>query len=161
MKTKRTLITTFCCTIIAVLFLRSELLANGGPKTEPNKTAAVTTSYTFQVKNSAERCNMIDSAIIVLDKYDLTGAGFIVRTVSVNMNQELELSDVPAGKYYASIYTYGLRRDRISTVITVTPNTKKKKINKTNIKFSEGEIYIKGQASIPAEDKKLFAYIKF
>lgn len=161
MKTKFTLPLSFKCALAAVLFFQLNSFANGEPGNGAKKNESSAISYVFYVKNSIERCRMIDSAVIVLDKYDLTGAGFIVKTVAIGPNREIQLSDIPEGKYYASIYTYGLHRERVSSVITVKRNPKKKNTNQTIVRFNEGESYSKGQLVIPAEDTKLFAYTKF
>jgi hypothetical protein len=161
MKTKSTRSISFYCTLSAVFLFQLTIYANGGPKAESNKNNSNSILYTFHIKNSAERCKMIDSATIVFDKYDLTGAGVIVRTVALGPNQEIQLTDMPEGKYYATIYTHGLHREHVSTVINVTRNTKKKNANKIAVRFSEGESYTKGSLLIPSEDTKLFAYIKF
>src|SRR5262245_820268 len=62
---------------------------------------------TFNLDNSKNDNKPIDIAYVVLDKYNLTGAGYINQKFEITGNK-IEINDLPEGKYYADIYTAGL-----------------------------------------------------
>jgi hypothetical protein len=130
--------------------------ANDDKKPAATKAAAATTSFRFAVNKEVAQSQVIDSALIVLDKYDHTGAGVVVQMVKLDANNELTLTNISEGKYYAGIYTYGVKKEYVSVVITV----KKNKAGVAKIKLAEAEAYVPGTAVIPAENTKLFSYIK-
>jgi hypothetical protein len=156
MKTCRTSIISKNFFIIMALIFMNNLLANNSKN--PDNEKAEAGNYVFRLQNSTERYMTVDSALIILDKFDLTGAGVVMKVVPVDSNHQLNLTDIPVGKYYAGIYTYGLRKEYISIVITVTGNVKKKKSRSVKINVADAEAYIPGKVIIPPEDISLFSY---
>jgi hypothetical protein len=150
---------TTICILLFVQFtvlLPQHVVANDSTQhVQPTKHS--TGHFTFKLKNVSRTPIFIDSALIVLDKYDLTGAGIVQQMVAVDDKNQLQLAGVPVGKYYAGIYTYGLRKEYISLVITVSNQSKKHK----KVSVTETDLYVKKKVPIPAENLKLFSFIKF
>ncbi len=152
--------------ILAVLALFS-LLLNNVFAAEPDnqsplfrkKQKSTKSDFVFQLHCADKRQVSVDSAIIILDKYDFTGPATVVQVAITDSNYNLNLKDVPAGKYFAGIYTYGLKKEYIETVIVVTAASKRKKTNFKRIKVTYVERFIKG-IPMPEENIELFALIK-
>lgn len=157
MKTNFTLSLRILSVVFLLLAVTTISFANDKVKPRAAKTAAASNkSFRFVVNKEAVTNQVIDSALIILDKYDRTGAGVVMQMVKLDENNELSLTDVPEGKYFATIYTYGLKKERLEVVITVKNN----KPNATKIKLTKTEAYILGTAIIPAEDIRKFSYVK-
>jgi hypothetical protein len=99
----------------------------------------------LKLDNSKNGGQPINAAYIILDKYDLTGAGYVSKKVEVTNNQ-ITLTDLPEGKYYADIYTKGIYKQHFSKVIYVS-----KKGSTYTFKLEETETYIPTKAVIPSE----------
>ncbi len=78
----------------------------------------------------------ISKAIIVLDKYDRTGAGIVQDMFDV-VNKTITLNDVPEGKYYADICTVSVYRQQFHLIIKV----KKKTTNYYKVKLDNVVYY--------------------
>ena len=151
---------TILTALLMIAFIENAM-AYEGRKPSKKKKEAEAINFTFQLKSPSGRFGGVDSALIILDKFDLTGAGVVMKVVAVDSTHQLNLTEVPPGKYYADIYTYGLCRQYIPVVITVTGNSKKQKTNSTNITIADADSYVRGQAVIPPEDLRRFSYVKF
>lgn len=155
---------TFAETVLLLVFLNTTSLAGEGekPASAKDDTAAKANNakYSFHMINAGQI--HVDSALIVLDKFDRTGAGVVIQRVIPDENNRLTLTDVPAGKYYAGIYTYGLQREYFSIVIEVEKPRRKKRRdrNKVVIRISDTDRYIPGMAVIPPENPALFLYVR-
>jgi len=99
----------------------------------------------LKLDNSKNGGQPIDAAYIILDKYNLTGAGYVSKKVGVTNNQ-IALKDLPEGKYYADIYTKGIFKQHFSKVIYVS-----KKGSTYTFKLEETDTYIPNKAYIPSE----------
>lgn len=158
MKTNFTLSLRILSVVFLLVVATTISFANDKVKPRAAKTAAAASnkSFRFVVNKEAVTNQVIDSALIILDKYDRTGAGVVMQMVKLDENNELSLTEVPEGKYFATIYTYGLKKERLEVVITVKNN----KPNATKIKLAETEAYVLGTTIIPAEDIRKFSYVK-
>ena len=150
---------------LAALTLFSFLLNNAfaaGPDNQSpffrKKQKTTKSDFVFRLHCDDKRHVTVDSAVIVLDKYDFTGPATVVQVAITDSNYNLNLKDVPQGKYFAGIYTYGLKKEYIETVIIVTAASKKKKTNFKKIKVAYVEKFIKGMP-MPEENPELFALI--
>lgn len=159
MKTNSTLFAKLIAATCMFLALTNVSLANEGDKpAKKNEKAVIGHSFTIQLDNSANKVKTVDSAFIIFDKYDRTGAGFIQKVVYTDENSNLILEDIPEGKYFVEIYTAGLQKQHFSKVITVTKNSKKG--NKLTITLDHADIYVPGTVAIPAENVKSFSFVK-
>jgi len=99
----------------------------------------------LKLDNSINDGKPIDPAYIVLDKYDLTAAGYISQKFDI-VDNKIMISDLPEGKYYADIYIKGIYKQHFKKVITVT-----KKGNSYTFKMDVMDTFIPKKASIPSE----------
>jgi hypothetical protein len=160
MKTKSTLFAKLIVATCMFLVLTNVSLANEGDKPAKKNAKAAGSSFTIQLDNSANKIKTVDSAFVIFDKYDRTGAGFIQQVVYTDENSNLILENIPEGKYFVEIYTAGIQKQHFSKIITVSKNGSGKKANKLTITLEHADIFIPGQVSIPAENVKSFSYVK-
>jgi hypothetical protein len=99
----------------------------------------------LKLDNSINDGKSINAAYIVLDKYDLTYAGFINQKFDV-VDNKIMISDLPEGKYYADIYIKGMYKQHFKKVITVA-----KKVNTYTFRMDAMDTYILKKANIPSE----------
>ena len=100
---------------------------------------------TFRLDNSENNNKSVDAAFIILDRFDLTGAGVVKEKYDVTDNK-ISLENLPAGKYYADIFVKGFYNQHFSRIINVT-----KKGKTYTFKLSEIGFYEAGNAFIPKE----------
>ncbi len=152
-------------TLLSSLFISASLFAYAGnhtPEAKGQEASSVSTkrashvNYTFQIDNAINKNNTVDSVLVILDKFDRTGAGVVRKVFHPDNNNQVVIADLPSGKYYAEVYILGLYRKHFSTVI----HTEKNKKNKVNLSLDYNDVYTPGNAKIPAEDTRMFAYNK-
>jgi hypothetical protein len=120
-----------------------------------NKAAGV--KYTFHIDNTANKNSTIDSVLVILDKFDHSGAGIVTKVFYPDANNQVVIEALPTGKYYAEIYVLGLYKKHFSSIIHTVKSVKK---NKVRLQLDYKDVYKPGGANIPAEDIKLFAYTR-
>jgi len=92
-----------------------------------------------------------DSVLVIFDRFDHTGAGVIYQVFAADQQNGIDISAVPAGKYYVTIQCLGLHRDRLEKKITI----KKQKNEKITIALSASELFTKDNVVIPVTHTKL------
>jgi hypothetical protein len=92
-----------------------------------------------------------DSVLVIFDRFDHTGAGVIYQVYSADQQNGIDISAIPAGKYYVTIQCMGLHHDRLEKKITI----KKQKNEKVNIALETSEIFTKDNVVIPVTHTKL------
>ncbi|HUB60141.1 MAG TPA: hypothetical protein VL978_05540 [Puia sp.] len=92
-----------------------------------------------------------DSVLVIFDRFDHTGAGVIYQVYSADNKNGIDISAIPAGKYYVTIQCMGLHHDRIEKTITI----KKRKDEKVNIPLEASEVFSKDNVVIPVDHTKL------
>lgn len=92
-----------------------------------------------------------DSVLVIFDRFDHTGAGVIYQVYAADQQNGIDISAVPAGKYYVTIQCMGLHHDRLEKTITI----KKQKNEKVNIALETSEIFSKDNVVIPVTHTKL------
>ena len=122
-----------------------------------NITKAAGVNYTFHLDNTVNKNNAVDSVLIVLDKFDHSGAGIVKKVFYPGTDNQVIIEDLPAGKYYAEVYVLGLYKKHFSTVINTEKSAKK---NKTHLRLDYQDGYTPGNANIPAENIKAFTYTR-
>ncbi len=126
-----------------------------------NTTAAaaktVGVNYAFKLDNSINKNNKVDSVLVILDKFDRTGAGIVRKVFYPNADNQVVIDDLPAGKYYAEIYVLGIYKKHFSTVINTEKVNKK---NKLTLQMDYTDVYVPGNVTMPAEDTKNFSFGK-
>ena len=134
--------------------------ANDTPAVKETSSAvsvkkAAPVHYTFHLDNTVNKNKSVDSVLVILDKFDRSGAGIVTKVFYPDANNQIIVDNLPAGKYYAEIYVLGLYKKHFSAVITAEKTAKK---NKAKLQLDYKDSYIPGNASIPAENTALFAY---
>ena len=92
-----------------------------------------------------------DSVLVIFDRFDHTGAGVIYQVFAADQQNGIDISAIPAGKYYVTIQCLGLHHDRLEKTITI----KKQKNEKVNIALSASELFSKDDVVIPVTHSKL------
>ena len=92
-----------------------------------------------------------DSVLVIFDRFDHTGAGVIYQVYAADQQNGIDISAVPAGKYYVTIQCMGLHHDHLEKTITI----KKQKNEKINIALSASELFSKDNVVIPVSHTKL------
>jgi hypothetical protein len=128
--------------------------ANPGPVPVPasanaaaaTKVLANAGAVRFQFNHVITRADHADSVLVIFDRYDRTGAGVIYQMYAADNQQGIDISNIPAGKYFVTIQFVGLHRDRLERVI----NIKSKKSEKVRIELGDAEVFSKDKVVIPA-----------
>lgn len=102
-------------------------------------------SVTFRFDNSKNQDRPIGTAYIILDRFDLTGAGIIKEKYYV-IDNEISLQNLPVGKYYADVFIKGFYKQYFSKVIKVTNKEKT-----YTFKLSEVGFYNPRTVAMPKE----------
>jgi hypothetical protein len=92
-----------------------------------------------------------DSILVIFDRFDHTGAGVIYQVYAADQQNGIDISAVPAGKYYVTIQCMGLHHDRLEKTITI----KKQKNEKVNIALVASELFSRDNVVIPVTHTKL------
>lgn len=146
---------------LAIFIIAGHLSASGQLNYFGLKSKKGSGDFTFYLQGSSARYVNVDSALIVLDKYDHTGAGAVIKMVTVDSCNGLNLTGIPVGKYYAGIYTFGIYKQYIPLVINVIATPGKKNSNTAKIIVTDTERYVLGKAEIPAENINLFTFSSY
>jgi|GEM_PF-1020821 len=114
-------------------------------------------NYTFNIDNKVNKNNSIDSVLVILDKFDHSGAGIVKKIYYPDANNQIVIEGLPTGRYYADVYVLGLYKKHFSSVIRTVKSSRK---NKARLQLDYADAYHPGNASIPEENIRLFAYNK-
>jgi hypothetical protein len=128
--------------------------ANPGPIPVPasanaaaaTKVLANAGAIRFQFNKIVTTADHTDSVLVIFDRFDHTGAGVIYQLYAADSLQGIDISAVPAGKYYVTIKFLGVHRDQIEKVI----NIKSKKSEKVRIALDDTQAFSKDNVVIPA-----------
>jgi hypothetical protein len=146
------LITFVALTIIAVAGyandgkLPASAAANSAASSKVMNAGAV--RFQFSNINAQDRT---DSVLVIFDRFDHTGAGVIYQVYAADQQNGIDISAIPAGKYYVTIQCMGLHHDRLEKTITI----KKQKNEKVNIALATSELFSKDNVVIPQTHTKL------
>jgi len=100
----------------------------------------------FQFNNITAADEHKDSVLIIFDRFDHTGAGIVYRVFAADNTDGIDVSEVPAGKYYVTIQCLGLHHDRLERLVTI----KARKNEKVRIQLTASEEFSKDKVVIPA-----------
>jgi hypothetical protein len=90
--------------------------------------------------------DLTDSVLVIFDRFDHTGAGVIYQVYAADQQNGIDISAIPAGKYYVTIQCLGMHHDHLEKTITV----KKEKNEKVKIELAAIEVFSKDNVKIPA-----------
>ena len=81
----------------------------------------------------------VDSVLVIFDRFDHTGAG-IVKRIYYPTDNQFTIPNVPAGRYYISIYCLGFYRDTFNDLMFVN----KRHSNNLRYKLKPLEEFVPG-----------------
>ena len=100
----------------------------------------------FQFNNITAADEHKDSVLIIFDRFDRTGAGIVYQVFAADAADGIDVSQIPAGKYFVTIQCLGLHHDRLERVVTI----KSQKNEKIRIELTHSEEFSKDNVVIPA-----------
>jgi|SRR6185312_2749730 len=92
-----------------------------------------------------------DSVLVIFDRFDHTGAGIVYQVYSADQQNGIDISAIPAGKYFVTIQCMGLHHDHLEKTITI----KRNKNEKINFSLTAIEVFSKDNVVIPATHTSL------
>lgn len=92
-----------------------------------------------------------DSVLVIFDRFDHTGAGVIYQIYSADQQNGIDISSIPAGKYFVTIQCMGIHHDHLEKTITI----KKNKNEKINFALTATEVFSKDNVVIPTSHTSL------
>ncbi len=132
-----------CCTLILVLLLLgySEALAQ-------RKIGTDSVRVTLRFNNNINKNLPLDSVYVILDRWDLSGAGMIKKVYQPKDNV-IVLDKIPRGKYYIDVFCLGIYQQSFSEVSWVY--NRRKNRNTFKFRLKESEAYSDSTVRIPPE----------
>ena len=132
-------------TFVATTLITIAALANDGKA--PAQSASTSAASAKVMNAGALRLQFTnintqdhkDSVLVIFDRFDHTGAGVIFQVFSADDQNGIDISAIPAGKYFVTIQCMGLHHDRLEKTITI----KKQKNEKLNIALAASELFSK------------------
>ncbi len=145
-------ITFVALTITAIAGYANDGKVNASASTSSAASAKVMNAgaVRFQFSNIKAQ-DHTDSVLVIFDRFDHTGAGVIYQVFAADQQNGIDISAVPAGKYYVTIQCLGLHHDRLEKKVTI----KKQKNEKISIALSASELFTKDNVVIPVSHTKL------
>jgi hypothetical protein len=135
--------------LFLILYILSSQLGqqNANNNAEANATAIKGQKLKIVLSNHATDYMHSDSVLVILDKYDHSGAGIVKKKFYPGADHSFTVTGVPEGRYYATIKCLGVHHDYVEKVVRVVRD----KDNTLKIKLEEAEDFSKDQVSIPGE----------
>jgi len=81
----------------------------------------------------------VDSVLVIFDRFDRTGAG-VIRKIFHPVNNEINIPQVPEGRYYISLYCLGLHREYFNDLTWIN----KRHSNSLDYNIAPAEEYVPG-----------------
>jgi hypothetical protein len=128
------------------------VFAGDGPTPVPAANNAARTAKVINAGavrfqfNNISSADHTDSVLIIFDRFDHTGAGVIYQVFAADNSNGVDITAVPAGKYYVTIQCLGLHHDRLEKVVSI----KKQKNERVHIDLKTSEAFSKDNVVIPA-----------
>ncbi len=102
-------------------------------------------TVTILLQNASDKLSKIDSVFIIMDRYDLRGAGVVKQVFYPDMDNRIKIS-LPKGKYYMSIYCLGIyNKVDFDRVVSAKPN----KNRKVSLRLQQAALFQLGLAHMP------------
>lgn len=139
--------------LFLILYILSSQLGQQNTNTHAEANTAAETGQKLKIvlSNHATDYMHSDSVLVILDKYDHSGAGIVRKKFYPGVNHSFTVTGVPEGRYYASIQCLGVHHDYVEKVIRVLRD----KDNTLKIKLEEVEDFSKNQVNIPGDNINL------
>ena len=102
-------------------------------------------TVTILLQNASDKLSKIDSVFIIMDRYDLRGAGVVKQVFYPDMDNRIKIS-LPKGKYYMNIYCLGIyNKVAFDRVVSAKPN----KNRKVSLRLQQAALFQLGLAHMP------------
>ncbi len=129
--------------IIFVLFV----MASGHCYGRGSSSSTDSGTVTISLQNASDKLSKIDSVFIIIDRYDLRGAGVVKQIFYPDMDNRIKLS-LPKGKYYMNIYCLGIyNKVAFDRIVSAKP----KKNHKVLLRLQQSALFQLGLAHLPDE----------
>jgi hypothetical protein len=102
-------------------------------------------TVTISLQNASDKLSKIDSVYIILDRFDLRGAGVVKQIFYPDGENRIKIS-LPKGKYYLNIYCLGIyNKVAFDRVISAKAN----KNRKVFLRLQQSALFQLGLARMP------------
>jgi hypothetical protein len=122
------------CVLTLLLTLLTAKTATAQSKRLPDSVNVLIRLHPRNAQNP-----LVDSVLVIFDRFDRTGAGIIKRIYHPTDNQ-FTISNVPEGKYYISIYCLGFYRDTFNDLMFIS----KRHSNNLRYKLKRSDEFVPG-----------------
>ena len=102
-------------------------------------------TVTVSLQNASDKLSKIDSVFIIIDRYDLRGAGVVKQIFYPDIDNRIKII-LPKGKYYMNIYCLGIyNKVAFDRVVSAKPN----KNRKVFLRLQQSALFQLGLAHLP------------
>jgi len=122
------------CVLTLLLLLMTASTAKAQSKRSPDSVNVLIRLHPRDAQNP-----LVDSVLVIFDRFDRTGAGIVKRIYHPTDNQ-FTIFKVPEGKYYISIYCLGFYRDSFNDQLFIS----KRHSNSLRYKLKRNDEYMPG-----------------
>lgn len=134
--------------VISLLLMAICLAGFNTARGQLSKKRADSVRVIIHLDNKANNHAPVDSVFLILDRFNLTGAG-VIKQVVYPVNNKIVLENVPEGKFYITVICLGIYKDHFSDVNYVYE--KRKNNNEFNFRLKPAEPHDPNTVSIPAQ----------
>lgn len=113
-----------------------------------NKKLADSVKVVITLNNAANKHAPVDSAYVIFDRFDRSGAGVVKRLVYPQKNKII-LDQIPEGKFFITVICLGIYKDTFSETSFIYEKRKNK--NQFEFRLKKTEAYNPNNVYIPAE----------
>jgi hypothetical protein len=97
------------------------------------------------LQNASDKLSKIDSVFIIMDRYDLRGAGVVKQIFYPDIDNRIKIG-LPKGKYYMNIYCLGIYN---KVAFNRVVSAKSKKNHKILLLLQQAALFQLGLANLP------------
>jgi hypothetical protein len=102
-------------------------------------------TVTISLQNASDKLSQIDSVFIIIDRYDLRGAGVVKQVFYPDMDNRVKIV-LPKGKYYMNIYCLGIyNKVAFDRIVSAKAN----KNRKVFLRLQQAALFQLGLAHMP------------
>lgn len=135
--------------LFLILYILSSQLSQQQANGNAEANASVVKGQKLKIILSNHATDYVhsDSVLVILDKYDHSGAGIVKKKFYPGADHSFTVTGVPEGRYYATIKCLGVHHDYVEKIVRV----QRDKNNTLKIKLEEAEDFSKDLVEIPGE----------
>jgi hypothetical protein len=99
------------------------------------------------LQNASDKLSKIDSVFLIIDRFDLRGAGVIKKVFYPDRENQVRIN-LPKGKYFINIYCLGIyNKESFERIVTAKPG----KDRNIFLRLQASALYKQGLARIPQD----------